>query len=762
MIWVVWELTKARVQRLSIVRATFVVSVLILVTTGISAASALAALPDGRAYEQVSPEFKAGYPLFVSFRFNELALNGESAKFASVGAFSESGEDFALNPYIAKRTTSGWVTSGLFPAQTGEECFGGLEEMTPELSKFEYLGSSGLTTQDCSISPTETVWVREPNGQFVQTSPVMTTAAHVENSGRVAGGSLDLSRVVISRQDNTPLHVIPNDETQAGFQLFETGPAPLLRLVALNNDGTQITRYCDVNLGGNHGSFSAISQPAASEVFFSVRFNTYASTEDQCEENSLHPEELFVRVNGTATLEVSKPLPAGCTEEPCMKAATETPQEAVFQGASENGAKVFFTTTQPLVNEDKDEKNDLYMATIGCAGGGVGEECGSAPRKITSLVQVSHDQNTGQAAEVEPHVLTLSADGSHVYFVARGVLSDGPNREGETPQEGADNLYAYDSSRSPGTMTFIADLCSGPERSGAVSDSSCPASLGEESEGKLNDSELWTNAPLRHAQTTSTGTFLVFPTYARLIDSGPEQDTDSAKDIYRYDAQTGALRRVSVGEAGVEGNGNGDSFVGDEDEFNASIEGTARGDSLQEQYELESRAITDDGSIIVFTTSEPLSYDAINGQPDVYEWNEGRVGLISSGTANEPDEEPIITPSGRDIIFTTSAGLVQGDTDGLRDLYDARVGGGFPAVQAAEEPCAGDACQGPLSTPTPLLVPSSLSHPGGGNLQMTVAKTKPVKTKTLKKKKARKKKAAKKRHSTRKSVHVTRRGRHGR
>jgi hypothetical protein len=50
------------------------------------------------------------------------------------------------------------------------------------------------------------------------------------------------------------------------------------------------------------------------------------------------------------------------------------------------------------------------------------------------------------------------------------------------------------------------------------------------------------------------------------------------------------------------------------------------------------------------------------------------------------------------------------------DLYDARIGAGFPAVPAAPEECSADACQGPLTNPAPLLVPGSVSQSPGENL----------------------------------------------
>jgi hypothetical protein len=148
------------------------------------------------------------------------------------------------------------------------------------------------------------------------------------------------------------------------------------------------------------------------------------------------------------------------------------------------------------------------------------------------------------------------------------------------------------------------------------------------------------------------------------------------------------------------------------------------------------RAISEDGSRIVFVTAAPLSVDAINGQENVYVWHkepgwaEGRVSMLSSGSSLTSDKFPVMTPSGRDVFFDTTAGLVPQDTEGDLDVYDARIGGGFPAQPAEREQCSSDACQGALTNPAPLFVPGSISQAPGENLsppplQRAAAKTAP-------------------------------------
>jgi hypothetical protein len=451
--------------------------------------------------------------------------------------------------------------------------------------------------------------------------------------------------------------------------------------------------------------------------------------------------QLYVRVGGGRTLEVSKPMSdaeEAAKEEKCVEVPCGTPMEreresADFAGASENGSKVFFTTSAPLVDGGTDTGNDLYMAEIGCRESEAG--CEAEDRVVTSLVQVSHD--TGKEAADVQGVVRVSPDGSRVYFVAQGELLGEAQREtleGEgrsVPRAGADNLYVYDS--VSGQMGFVADLCSGKELSGSVEDLRCPSVTG-------TDVDLWSGEASEAQTAGADGGFLVFSTYAQLVPG----DTDNAKDVYRYDAETGALVRVSLGEDGADANGNRN----DQDTVNAdaTIATSNHGGSVRFQYEMNDRAISEDGSRIVFTTSEPLSPEVSNGLANVYEWHEqagggeGMVSLVSGGGASEPVEDVVIAPEGNDIFFVTTQGLVPQDTDGAPDIYDARVGGGFPQAPAEPKQCSGEACYGPLTNPAPLLVPGSVSQAPGENY--APVKTVAVKVKTKPKKKVKKKSKA--------------------
>jgi hypothetical protein len=237
----------------------------------------------------------------------------------------------------------------------------------------------------------------------------------------------------------------------------------------------------------------------------------------------------------------------------------------------------------------------------------------------------------------------------------------------------------------------------------------------------------------------------VFATYAQLITSGLEADTSGARQVYRYDFETGGLVRVSVGEPSFAASKNGNTPG-----MNSTITAPWWGGGAEGDVSVNNRAraISSDGSTIIFETPQQLQADDANTDPstsscnveqggsagcDVYEWHEctsacadgmhGVVGMVSdgqdpAGTDLGPGEqllEPSMSSSGEDIYFATHTRLVGQDSDELQDVYDARINGGFPAP-TPEPSCSGEACQGSPSGPPALGSSGTSSFTGGGDL----------------------------------------------
>jgi hypothetical protein len=178
------------------------------------------------------------------------------------------------------------------------------------------------------------------------------------------------------------------------------------------------------------------------------------------------------------------------------------------------------------------------------------------------------------------------------------------------------------------------------------------------------------------------------------------------------------------------------------------------------------RVQSEDGNRVFFNSYDSLVARDTNGKRDVYEWeragagecqesspshspfNGGCVSLISNGT-NPFDAEFVDSSSdGGDVFFTTDASLLPQDP-GLIDLYDARVGGGFPQPAGPPAGCEGEACQGPLSPPNDP-TPASSTFQGAGNVvEQPARKKKAKKRKQAKKKKQAKQRADKNRRAQR-------------
>lgn len=130
------------------------------------------------------------------------------------------------------------------------------------------------------------------------------------------------------------------------------------------------------------------------------------------------------------------------------------------------------------------------------------------------------------------------------------------------------------------------------------------------------------------------------------------------------------------------------------------------------------RAVTDDGSIVFFTTSDALVPQDVDRGPDIYEWHDGVVKLITSGRFAYPGgvgPAPLsVSAGGRDFFFSDIAPLTPDVRDSSTKIYDARVGGGFAPVAPPAE-CEGDRCQGPPSAPPAIDRPGSGLLRGPGN-----------------------------------------------
>jgi hypothetical protein len=130
------------------------------------------------------------------------------------------------------------------------------------------------------------------------------------------------------------------------------------------------------------------------------------------------------------------------------------------------------------------------------------------------------------------------------------------------------------------------------------------------------------------------------------------------------------------------------------------------------------RALSDDGRYVFFDTVEALVPEDVNGMVDAYEYDvqSGQAHLISSGTDLADSYFMDASADGHDVFFVTRAPLVGWDTDQAYDLYDARVGGGFPDPVPSLS-CSGDACQGPTTAVPSIATLGSSAFRGLGDFR---------------------------------------------
>jgi hypothetical protein len=702
-------------------------------------------LPDGRAYEMVTPPQKNGALVGHVFFGPEVDISEAGSRVIAPAdqcfAASESCTGFrsatAGDEFAFTRTGEGqscgsrppcWVASALAPPATRFSENNGWKKVSADVGTALFSMPSGPALE-------EEWYARNPGGSFLLIGPMDPPGKNGTNESRGPGhATANLSHLVWTQTPGAWLW--PFDMTKEGGSLYEyvgTGNRQPF-LVGVSTKGQpkgsaepDLISTCGTEVAGNWNALSADGRT----IFFTALSGQTKGIRVPCPSGSgankgipVPASELYARVDGELedahTVAVSQPE---CKEVKC-KEAEASPSDAQFVSASADGSKAFFLDTQMLTDvategtgsavgglciETKSECN-LYLYDFGRPAG-------------ENLIDVSAGDSSGLGPRVQGVVAT-SADGSHVYFVAKGVLA-GRNAAGAEPVAGAENLYVYerDGAHPAGHTALIASLLA-------------------------SDSENWEGSFL--VNVTPDGRFLVFSSHGAL--TRDDVRGDDAAQIFRYDAASEELVRVSVGNDGF--NDNGNAGVGNATivPAGATVEhaGPARGDPT----------MSDDGSYVFFQSPVALTphalndvvagHEALRGKTiyaqNVYEWHAGHVYLISDGhdvgTAltgctgrigekqqsekSESFESDVCLlgagASGSDVFFTTGDRLVPEDTDTQVDIYDARVcepASGNPCVAPEPPqlpPCGGEACHGiPAQIPS-LLAPGTASFNGEGNI----------------------------------------------
>jgi hypothetical protein len=133
-------------------------------------------------------------------------------------------------------------------------------------------------------------------------------------------------------------------------------------------------------------------------------------------------------------------------------ASGEGTPDAVFQTASADGSRVFFTDTQPLTKDSGagEGRPDLYVCELSeDQGTHVLEECTEENGRLTDLTPAYETQaHEREVADLQGVLLGSSENGSYVYFIANGVLSGPAEAAGAAP--GRCRRLHFEEPSSPG------------------------------------------------------------------------------------------------------------------------------------------------------------------------------------------------------------------------------------------------------------------------------------------------------------------------
>ena len=697
-------------------------------------------LPDGRIWEQVSPPNKHGFPLEPLTEEGGLIKSAAAGgKFTYVALGPVTGETEGVrspedSQLISTRESTGWSTKDITTRHEEIALIhpGGASEyksFAEDLSTgiVEPVGDTPLSPQTTERTP----YRRESDGTLVP----LVTASNVPKGVRFGGeetlgtgsgfwgngvefitATPDLSHLLIESPQVLTDGFKPGFEPAGTSSIYEIEPGGGLQLISiLPGSSRQPAAEAGLQVGvGNadHNMRGAISDDGNRVVFETEKFHLFLRD---------------VALGQTLQLDVGQEHSQGGVGHP------------VFQAASSDGSRVFFTDETRLTNDAtaNEHEPDLYMCEISLNPEG---------HLSCALSDLSVDPTVGEAANVAGDVSAVDSSAEHVYFAASGVLTSAKetNAAGEhavpgncdSTGEAACNLYVYDTSTKQLSLVAVLSSHDDPDWSGRTA---------ERQLGNLT------------ARSSPNGEYFTFMSQRPLTgyDNLDANSGQPDEEVFIYDTGTGKLHCVSCDPTGARPHGvyDAESFPGllvdHADSWRKHwLAGSIPGWTLARSAEgadYQSRYLSDSGRMF-FTSPDALVPQAKNKVEDVYQYeppgvgsctterstyssvSEGCVSLISSGTAKEESAFLDASENGEEVFFLTQAPLATSDTDSAYDVYDAHVCSASslcppaPAPPAAE--CSGDSCQNPVAPPTDS-TPASLSYHGPGNASPAPAAVSP-------------------------------------
>jgi hypothetical protein len=625
------------------------------------AAGGKAPLADTRNYEMVSPTAKnsgeVGVPMpsggsaFLSVEPQQAATDGAKMTYGSFTAFGPHPESApATSQYLSALGPPFWTSANIDPRF--EEGYA----RDPLVGFSADLAHAAMITVEPPLTLEATpgfpnLYVRD---NLTGALTAVTTSAHVpkvESESAYClyygGASADFGRVIFAALGA----LNEGDPAGDGFNLYEWSAGEGIKLVSRLPNGKAATPK-------EHTAFGAAGNALTRTCGVATQLMRHAISTDGSRifwtlEGSFQgaANPLLARVGGAETLRLDEP-----NKEAGVSGAGG---KGKYWDASGDGAEVFFSDEEKLTADATPAKSspDLYRYDF------------QAPlhKRLSDLTA-----NGGEAANVLG-VLGASEDGSYVYFVATGVLSEAPNSQGAVAVAGADNLYAW----HEGQTRFLAGL-GGEDASDWAIDPTVQSARVTAGGGHL--AFLSTNSLSGYDNTIGEGSHCQLESLEKATLVG------SAKcaEVYLYDFEANDLSCASCNPSG------------------ARPLGPARLPGWSTPY-LQPRYLSEDGRRLFFDTLDSLNPRDSNEKRDVYEFERPGTGscseesptfsaasggclyLISSGESSgqSTDESYLLDASanGDGVFFSTRQSLLFTDKDEHFDVYDARVGGQAPAPE---------------------------------------------------------------------------------